>query len=85
MTDKHPQLTWVTHAYRCTHTCTHIDRTVVQNPVIQHKNQFWWPDIKFRKKSNVWPPDLVFVMDDWTLHKLFTAMYMCTCMHTSPV
>ena len=34
-------------------------------------------------KFNIWPPDLVFVMDNWTLHKPLTAIYVCVhlCMH----
>ena len=31
-------------------------------------------------KFNIWPPDLVFEMDDWTLHKWLTVMYVCACM-----
>ena len=33
-------------------------------------------------KFNVWPPDLVLVMDDWTLHEL---QLLCICVHTLPV
>ena len=28
-------------------------------------------------KFNVWPPDLVFVTDDWILHKQLTAVDVC--------
>ena len=30
-------------------------------------------------KFNVWPPNLVLVMDDWTSHKQLTIIYVCVC------
>ena len=41
----------------------------------RNKNHFNIQVIDFFAKFNIWPPDLVFVMDD--LHKQLTAIYAC--------
>ena len=39
------------HIYTYMHTQTQ-ELQFVQNPVIHHNNQIWWPDIEFQKESN---------------------------------
>ena len=36
--------------------------------------------IRLFAKFNVWPPDLLFVMDDWTSPNKLTTIYACVCM-----
>ena len=43
-------------------------------------NFFLHLSLDFFLKFKIWPPDVVFVMDDWTLRKQFTVVHVCTCM-----
>ena len=46
-----------------------------------YKGNIYYYTIRLFAKFNVWLPDLVFVMDDWTSHKQLTAIYVCVRMY----
>ena len=55
----------------------HFDKLLIGN------FYFYFYEYDFFAKFNIWPPYLVFVMDDWTSHKQLTAIYACVCMCAS--